>query len=240
MNAFKHTVFQKLVLLILCLFSAYVAPAQGSAGGIRKVSYYADKFHNRKTSNGERYNKDSFTAAHATLPFGTKLRISNPANHKSVIVRVNDRCGSRTRMDVSRAAAVGLDIIRTGVITADIDIAPQNSIVGICPASSDNDGQVAQTPNEPKKSEPVITPDKSPVNCDDKSGSYMVQVGAFSVRAYAERMLAKLRKSGFAESEMWSDGKLFKVHAGKKPTRVAADDVVKKLGKGFCPKVLRV
>ena len=240
MNALKHTVFQKLVLLILCLFGAYVAPAQGSAGGVNRVSYYADKFHNRKTSNGERYNKDSFTAAHATLPFGTKLRITNPANHKAVIVRVNDRCGSRTRMDVSKAAAIGLDIIRTGVITASVDIAPQNSIAGICPVSSEKEIQVAQTPEEPKKAEPLSAPVKAPASCDESSGVYMVQVGAFSVRAYAERMLAKLQKSGFMESAMWSDGKLFKVHAGKKSTRVAADDIVRKLGKGFSPKVLRV
>lgn len=55
------------------------------------ASYYHDKFHGKRTANGEKYNKNAFTAAHKKLPFGTKLRVTNEANGKSIIVKVNDR-----------------------------------------------------------------------------------------------------------------------------------------------------
>lgn len=55
------------------------------------ASYYADKFHGRKTASGKKYDKNKYTAAHKKLPFGTKVKITNSANGKSVIVEVNDR-----------------------------------------------------------------------------------------------------------------------------------------------------
>lgn len=55
------------------------------------ASYYADKFHGRKTASGERFDMHKFTAAHKKLPFGTKVRVTNEANGKSVIVEINDR-----------------------------------------------------------------------------------------------------------------------------------------------------
>lgn len=55
------------------------------------ATYYADKFNNRKTSNGERFSNTKYTAAHRTLPFGTMLRITNEVNNKQVDVRINDR-----------------------------------------------------------------------------------------------------------------------------------------------------
>jgi len=55
------------------------------------ASYYADKFHGRKTASGKKYDKTKYTAAHKKLPFGTKVKITNEANGKSVIVEVTDR-----------------------------------------------------------------------------------------------------------------------------------------------------
>lgn len=55
------------------------------------ASYYADKFHGRKTANGKRYDKNKLTAAHKKLPFGTILKVTNEANGKSQIVEINDR-----------------------------------------------------------------------------------------------------------------------------------------------------
>lgn len=55
------------------------------------ASYYADKFHGRKTASGQRFDMHKLTAAHKKLPFGTKIRVTNEANGKSVIVEVNDR-----------------------------------------------------------------------------------------------------------------------------------------------------
>lgn len=70
------------------------------------ASYYADKFHGRRTASGKKYNKNAFTAAHKKLPFGTKVKITNEANGKSLIVEITDR-GPFVRsreIDLSRRA----------------------------------------------------------------------------------------------------------------------------------------
>lgn len=71
------------------------------------ASWYGNRFHGRRTANGERYNMHAYTAAHKSLPFGTILRVTNLDNDKSILVRVNDR-GPYVRgrvIDLSRAAA---------------------------------------------------------------------------------------------------------------------------------------
>lgn len=55
------------------------------------ASYYHDKFNGRKTASGERFDNSEYTAAHRELPFGTKVRVTNLANDKSVVVKINDR-----------------------------------------------------------------------------------------------------------------------------------------------------
>lgn len=88
------------------------------------ASYYAVKFHGRRTASGERYNSKLMTAAHQTLPFGTQIKITNLRNMKSVVVRVNDR-GPHVRgriVDLSRTAAQLLDITRTGVAQVKLEI----------------------------------------------------------------------------------------------------------------------
>ncbi len=56
-----------------------------------KASYYADKFNGRKTASGEKFRNSKLTAAHKTLPFGTKVKVTNMRNGQSVKVRINDR-----------------------------------------------------------------------------------------------------------------------------------------------------
>jgi rare lipoprotein A len=88
------------------------------------ASWYGGKFHGRKTANGERYNQNAMTAAHKSLPFGTKVRVTNAANGKSVIVRINDRgpySGKRV-IDLSRAAASAVGIIQRGVARVRVDV----------------------------------------------------------------------------------------------------------------------
>jgi len=89
-----------------------------------KASYYADKFHGRQTASGEIFNMNKMTCAHKTLSFGTRLLVKNLKNGKTVIVRVNDRgpfVGNRV-IDLSKAAAQKLDMIRSGVIDVEITI----------------------------------------------------------------------------------------------------------------------
>jgi rare lipoprotein A len=96
-------------------FHYFLLSAQDVEQG--KASFYARKFAGRKTASGERLHNDSLTCAHRTYPFGTLLKVTNPANNRSVIVRVTDR-GPFVRsrvIDLSWRAAKELDIISKGI-----------------------------------------------------------------------------------------------------------------------------
>jgi rare lipoprotein A len=112
------------ILLIFALFSCFNIDAQAGFEEIGKVSYYADKFHGKKTASGQLYDKEDLTCAHKTLPFGTLLRVTNLKSGNSAIVRVNDRgpFGHGRILDVSRAAAEGLDMFRSGEIEAKLEV----------------------------------------------------------------------------------------------------------------------
>ncbi|MES2691002.1 MAG: septal ring lytic transglycosylase RlpA family protein [Bacteroidota bacterium] len=78
------------------------------------ASYYANKFHGRRTSSGERYSKNKLTAAHRTLPFGTLVKVTEVKTGKWLIVRINDR-GPHTRkriIDLSYEAARQLGMVK--------------------------------------------------------------------------------------------------------------------------------
>ena len=84
---------------------------------VGQASWYGPGFHGRKTASGERYNMNAFSAAHRTLPFGTKLRVTCTTTGKSVIVKVNDRGpfhGNRV-LDLSYGAAKALGTVGKGV-----------------------------------------------------------------------------------------------------------------------------
>lgn len=80
------------------------------------ASFYSTEMQGRRTANGEKCDPDELTAAHRTLPFGSKVRVTYPATGRSVIVRINDRGPfSRNRvLDLSRAAAREIGLERAG------------------------------------------------------------------------------------------------------------------------------
>lgn len=89
-----------------------------------EASYYAGFHHGKKTASGERFNTHSLTAAHRTLPLGSKIKVTNLNNGKEVVVRVNDR-GPYAKgrvLDVSLGAAKKLDMIKTGTAKVSIQI----------------------------------------------------------------------------------------------------------------------
>ncbi len=93
-----------------------------------KASYYADKFHGKPTASGELYDRNKLTAAHRTLPFGTRCRVTNLANGKSVIVRINDR-GPHvdTRViDLSYKAAKQIGLVQAGLADVKVEVLPDN------------------------------------------------------------------------------------------------------------------
>ncbi len=81
-----------------------------------KASYYANQFHGKKTANGETFDMNELTAAHPSLPFGTRVRVTNLRNGKDVIVRINDR-GPFVKgriIDLSAEAAKEIGLFRSG------------------------------------------------------------------------------------------------------------------------------
>jgi rare lipoprotein A len=93
------------------------AQAQTPQESTGTASYYHSKFEGHKTSSGEVFRQDSLTAAHKTLPFGTRVEVRNLANDSVVVVRINDRLprSSSRSIDLSLAAARQLDFIRRGL-----------------------------------------------------------------------------------------------------------------------------
>ncbi|MGB5771260.1 MAG: septal ring lytic transglycosylase RlpA family protein, partial [Crocosphaera sp.] len=88
------------------------------------ASWYGPGFHGRLTANGERYNQNGITAAHKTLPFGTKVRVTNLRNGRSVIVRINDRgpYAHGRVIDLSKGAANLIGLISSGVAPVQLEI----------------------------------------------------------------------------------------------------------------------
>ena len=87
-----------------------------------KASYYGNKFHGRRTSDGSRYHKDSLTCAHRTLPFGTLLKVRNQKNGREVVVKVTDRgpFGPGRIVDLSMAAAREIGMVQQGVVPVEV------------------------------------------------------------------------------------------------------------------------
>jgi len=87
------------------------------------ASWYGPKFHGKLTASGEVFNQEKFTAAHQTLPWGSRVKVTNLANGKSVDVRINDRgpFGKGRIIDVSRAAARALGMVGRGITTVRVE-----------------------------------------------------------------------------------------------------------------------
>ncbi|MGF1678286.1 MAG: septal ring lytic transglycosylase RlpA family protein [Candidatus Methylacidiphilales bacterium] len=116
--------------LSACILLTHCASAPQETDGRWITSWYGEPFHGRRTASGEIYNMNHFTAAHRTLPFGTRLRVTNPANGISTTVTINDR-GPFIRgrdLDLSHAAAQHLGIIRQGVAPVDVIVLPRGSL----------------------------------------------------------------------------------------------------------------
>jgi rare lipoprotein A len=83
-----------------------------------KASWYGKRYHGRTTASGVPYDMRAMTAAHRTLPFGTRVRVTNLTNHRSVVLTINDRgpYAGRRIIDVSRRAAEVLGMVQAGVV----------------------------------------------------------------------------------------------------------------------------
>lgn len=127
-----HASLRALIALVLLalITGCSTGPLSSSAGKwtghkqTGQASYYADKFQNRKTASGELYKANRYTAAHRTLPFGSKVKVTNVRNGKSVVVRINDR-GPFVRgriIDLSRSAFASIGNTRDGLLNVRIEV----------------------------------------------------------------------------------------------------------------------
>lgn len=173
-------------------------------------SYYAEDFHGKKTSNGESFNMYSMTCAHKSLPFNTVLKITNRANGKSVEVRVNDRGPFvyAREVDLSKAAAVKLDMIKSGTAHCDIDIikmGPNTKLSRDTAAKVDSIMRArGQTGPENNKSY--------------EAGTFWdIQVGSFSSKDNATNLAKELLKKGFKDVVLQKTPSVYRVVVRKVP-----------------------
>lgn len=112
--------FQKIIFILATILSLTTTTALAQSKG--KASYYGNKFHGRRTSDGSRYHKDSLTCAHRTLPFGTLIKVRNQKNGREVVVKVTDRgpFGPGRIVDLSMAAAREIGMVQQGVVPVEV------------------------------------------------------------------------------------------------------------------------
>lgn len=159
-----------------------------SAGYVQRgvASWYGPDFHGLATSSGERYDMNAMTAAHTTLPLPTWVEVTNLDNGKRVVVKVNDRGPfvKNRLIDLSRAAATALDMVGTG--TARVEVRA-----------------VAPPADAFRAAAPVVATAAAPSSSAPPPGQaapierMFLQVGAFAQQENAERLVARLRASGF-------------------------------------------
>ncbi len=156
----KKVVFFFLFFVVKPLFLYSQSPALGSES-FGMASYYGTKFYGKKTASGEILKKEGLTCAHPTLPFGTMLEVTNLANNKWCVVRVNDRGPfSRSRiLDVSHDAAEQLEMFSSGTAKVKTMVVGDNGMIIITRPESiiENSMVLIGSPEEDNKIT-VITP----------------------------------------------------------------------------------
>ena len=177
------------------------------------ATWYGRRYHGKPTSSGEAYDMYAMTAAHTVLPIPSYVRVTNLANKKSVVVRVNDRgpfIGNRL-IDLSYTAAykLGLATAGSGMVEVEV-IIPGSPEPGKTSGASPNIAPAAVQPVAPAK--PMAT-------------GFFVQLAAFSSKENADAYLQKIREQKELQGEplqVRENAGLFRIHAGPYPSDVAA------------------
>ena len=180
------------------------------------ASWYGKKFHGRPTASGERYDMYAMTAAHKSLPLPTYVEVTNLANNRRIIVRVNDRgpfIDGRI-IDLSYAAAQKLDMVRDGTVNVLV-----RAIGAEAAGKSGADSGVAAK---------IVAPDNSSASANTHAQQQIfIQLGAFAERANAEQLLNRLVRSRFAGVHIvtteQADNVLHRVRIGPLATMTLAD-----------------
>ena len=171
------------------------------------ASYYAEDFHGKRTSNGERFNMYDYTCAHKSLPFGTILKVTNLANGKSCEVRVNDRgpfVASR-EIDLSKAAAVKLDMIGSGTAKVKLEIVKKGADTKLSQQTAASAAKIMQklgggTSSASSSSKSTASSKSTKKSANLAPGTYWdIQLGAFSSKENAKDFARRLSRAGFKD-----------------------------------------
>ena len=188
------------------------------------ASWYGKRYHGRKTSSGEVYDMYGMTGAHPTLPLPSYVKVTNPANARSVVVRINDRgpFHDNRLIDLSYAAAYKLRLVEQGsgeVIVEAIDTRPK---------SPEQMPPVQATMN----AAPTPSASPSPVQTAAPDSGIYVQVGAFREQDNARRLREKLQQNRLAENvalESWYNQGTYRVRLGPYSSRQDAEQAAAKI-----------
>ena len=201
------------IFSFVLLFSTPLAALEVYKTGVT-ASYYAEDFHGKRTSNGERFNMYDYTCAHKSLPFGTILRVTNLSNGKTCDVRVNDRGPfvATREIDLSKAAAVKLDMIGSGTAKVKLEIVTRGADTKLSQQTAASASKIMA-----KLGGNHSTSSSKTANL--ASGTYWdIQLGAFSSKENAKEFARKLSRAGFKDI-------VLQTSASKGITRVAIKKV---------------
>jgi rare lipoprotein A len=160
------------------------------------ASWYGPKFNGRMTASGERYDMNAFTAAHPSLPFGTKIGVRNTRTGREVMVRVNDRGPySRNRiLDLSYAAAREVGVVGPGTASVEVYLVPAT---GAPPRFTVQVGAFSETDKAAALQREMARVYPEAVVYSDGTWN-RVQIGAFDERDQAESLRRELASIGMS------------------------------------------
>lgn len=213
--------FFQLTLIALISVSAF---AQNQSG---KASFYADKFEGRLTASGEKYKHAKLTAAHKTLPFGTRVRVTNTANKKTVDVVINDRgpyVDGRI-IDLSKSAAEKLDFIQQGLADVTVEV--------IDAGDGKGNGQVKPISNvavEEKEFYDFEVERLTPTGFGIQIGTYQELVNVMRI---ADNLKSSYQKKVSVQVKVVNGVKYYGIILGQFSTRAKADTFKESVKKKF-------
>lgn len=200
-------------------------------------SWYGRKFHGQRTSSGELYDMYAMTAAHPVLPIPSYARVTNPTNGRSVVVRINDRGPFHTGriIDLSYTAAWKLGYVANGSAPVEVEAITPEEIArratGVAPTLAQADARALPPPAAPQARTLSATPSPA-IPVDTEGSGVYLQLGAFSARANAENLRAKLTAQltwlGRAIEILQRDG-LFRLHLGPYRDRAEAGSIAERI-----------
>lgn len=216
---------KKLWFLLLFTFNiSLVTQAQTQTG---KASFYADKFEGRPTASGEKYKHNKLTAAHKSLPFGTKVKVTNLANSQTVEVVINDR-GPYVEgriIDLSKSAAEQLGFVNQGLADVQVDVID---------------------PGQGKTSDPIQVIGQVSVDENEfydfqiersTPGGYGVQIGTYqelvNLMRLSDNLKSSYQKKVTVQVKVVNGLKYYGLILGQFPTRAKAEMFREELRKKF-------